>query len=85
VSGLYQVGMSVVVTNGKGVLAKLASAISEHDADIIHVRMDDDSGQPAIELRFILAVRDRKHLADVLRAVRAHKFVSRAARIKPRA
>ena len=85
VSGLYQVGMAVVVTNGKGVLAKLASAISEHDADIIHVRMDDDAGQPAIELRFILAVRDRKHLADVLRAVRAHKFVSRAARIKPRA
>ncbi len=85
VTGLYQVGLSVVVGNGKGVLAKLASAISEHDADIIHVRMDDEAGQPAIELRFILAVRDRKHLADVLRAVRAHKFVSRAARIKPRA
>ncbi len=84
VSGLFSVGLSVVVSNGKGVLAKLASAISEHDADIIHVRMDDDTGQPTIELRFVLAVRDRKHLADVLRAVRAHKFVSRASRIKPR-
>ncbi len=84
VTGLYQVGLSVFVSNGKGVLAKLASAISEHDADIIHVTMDDDSGQPTIELRFILAVRDRKHLADILRAVRSHKFVTRAARIKPR-
>ena len=76
--------MAVIVNNGKGVLAKLASAISEHDADIIHVTMDDDSGQPTIELRFILAVHDRKHLADVLRAVRTHKFVVRAARGKPR-
>ncbi len=84
VSGPFQVGLSVVVSNGKGVLARLASAISEHDADILHVRMDDEAGQPTIELRFILAVRDRKHLADVLRAVRAHKFVSRAARIKAR-
>ena len=84
VSGLYQVGMAVIVNNGKGVLAKLAAAISEHDADIIHVTMDDDSGQPTIELRFILAVRDRKHLADILRAVRTHIFVVRAGRGKPR-
>ncbi len=84
VTGLYQVGMSVIVSNGKGVLARLASAISERDADIIHVTMDDDSGQPTIELRFVLAVRDRKHLADILRAVRAHKFVVRASRGKPR-
>jgi GTP pyrophosphokinase len=84
ITGLYQVGMSVIVSNGKGVLAKLASAISERDADIIHVTMDDDSGQPTIELRFVLAVRDRKHLADILRAVRAHKFVVRASRGKPR-
>ncbi len=84
VTGLYQVGMAVVVSNGKGVLAKLAAAISEHDADIIHVTMDDDAGQPTIELRFIIAVRDRKHLADILRAVRAHKFVVRASRGKAR-
>ncbi len=84
VTGLYQVGMAVVVNNGKGVLAKLAAAISEHDADIIHVTMDDDAGQPTIELRFIIGVRDRKHLADILRAVRAHKFVVRASRGKPR-
>ncbi len=86
VSGLYQAALVVVVNNGKGVLAKLAAAASEHDADILHVTMDDDSSsQPTIELRFLLAVRDRKHLADILRAVRVHKFVVRAYRAKSRA
>ncbi len=82
VSGLYQVRLSAVVTNGRGVLARVAASISERDADIRHVTMDDDAGQPTIELHFLLAVRDRKHLADVLRAVRTHKFVVRAGRAK---
>ncbi len=85
VGGLFAVSLVVIVNNGKGVLAKLAAAISEHDADIAHVTMDEDSSQPTIELRFLLDVRDRKHLADVLRAVRVHKFVVRAGRAKPRA
>ncbi len=84
-SGLYPAALVVVVNNGKGVLARLAAAVSEHDADIVHVTMDDDSSQPTIELRFLLAVRDRKHLADILRAIRVHKFVVRAYRGKPRA
>ena len=84
VTGLYQVRLSTIVKNGRGVLACVAASISERDADIRHVTMDDDAGQPTIELHFLLAVRDRKHLADVLRAVRTHKFVIRAGRSKPR-
>ncbi|MGA8010776.1 MAG: TGS domain-containing protein, partial [Thiomonas sp.] len=80
----YETGLSVIVQNTKGVLARVAAAISEHDSDIAHVTMDEDMRQATTELRFVVQVRDRKHLADVLRALRRLKFVVRASRAKNR-
>jgi len=80
----FETGLSVIVQNSKGVLARVAAAISEQDSDIAHVTMDEDARQATTELRFIVMVRDRKHLADVLRALRRLKFVVRASRAKPR-
>ncbi|MEW6560807.1 MAG: RelA/SpoT family protein [Pseudomonadota bacterium] len=81
----FETGLSVIVQNTKGVLARVAAAISEHDSDIAHVTMDEDTQQATTELRFVVQVRDRKHLADVLRALRRLKFVVRASRMKNRA
>ena len=81
----FETGLSVIVQNTKGVLARVAAAISEHDSDIAHVTMDEDSQQATTELRFVVQVRDRKHLADVLRALRRLQFVVRASRAKSRA
>ncbi|MGE0073571.1 MAG: TGS domain-containing protein, partial [Thiomonas sp.] len=80
----FETGLSVIVQNSKGVLARVAAANSEQDSDIAHVTMDEDARQATTELRFIVMVRDRKHLADVLRALRRLKFVVRASRAKPR-
>ena len=80
----FETGLSVIVQNSKGVLARVAAAISEHDSDIAHVTMDEDMQQATTELRFVVQVRDRKHLADVLRALRRLKFVVRASRAKNR-
>ncbi|MDD4886066.1 MAG: RelA/SpoT family protein [Thiomonas sp.] len=80
----FETGLSVIVQNSKGVLARVAAAISEHDSDIAHVTMDEDTQQATTELRFVVQVRDRKHLADVLRALRRLKFVVRASRAKNR-
>lgn len=80
----FETGLSVIVENSKGVLARVAAAISEHDSDIAHVTMDEDMQQATTELRFVVRVRDRKHLADVLRALRRLKFVVRASRAKNR-
>ncbi len=76
----FEVGLSVVVENSKGVLARVAAAISEQDCDIVGVTMDEDAAATTTELRFLITVRDRKHLADVLRALKRLKFVARAAR-----
>ncbi|OIQ66835.1 guanosine-3',5'-bis(diphosphate) 3'-pyrophosphohydrolase [mine drainage metagenome] len=80
----FETGLSVIVENSKGVLARVATAISEHDSDIAHVTMDEDARQATTELRFVVLVRDRKHLADVLRALKRLKFVVRANRSKSR-
>jgi len=81
----FETGLSVIVENSRGVLARVAAAISEHDSDIAHITMDEDMQQATTELRFVVRVRDRKHLADVLRALRRLKFVVRASRMKNRA
>jgi GTP pyrophosphokinase/guanosine-3',5'-bis(diphosphate) 3'-pyrophosphohydrolase len=79
----FETQLDVLVKNGKGVLAELASRISKSEADIIHLDMDAESLDETVELRVIVSVRDRVHLAEVLRAVRRSTGVQRVARHKP--
>ncbi|MGC4395182.1 RelA/SpoT family protein [Hydrogenophaga sp. T2] len=72
----------VTVTNGKGVLARVASAIATAEADITHVDMGEDPAQTATDIRFSVAVRDRQHLADVLRSLKRTPSVIKAQRYK---
>jgi GTP pyrophosphokinase len=74
----------VTVTNGKGVLARVASALAAAEADITHVDMGMEPAQTATELKFTIAVRDRVHLAEVLRNLRRTPSVVRAQRMRPR-
>ncbi len=74
----YETRVNVAVFNGKGVLAQVATAVSSAEADITHVDMD--AQEDSAELRLMLSVRDRVHLADVLRAVRRLPAVQRVAR-----
>ncbi|MDP2263420.1 MAG: bifunctional (p)ppGpp synthetase/guanosine-3',5'-bis(diphosphate) 3'-pyrophosphohydrolase [Hydrogenophaga sp.] len=73
----------ITVSNGKGVLARVASAIAAAEADITHVDMGDEPAQTATDLRFTIAVRDRVHLADVLRTLKRTPSVIKAQRYKP--
>ena len=78
----FETRVKLLVKNGKGALAKVASAISASEADISHIDMDDDPQAEAVELRLLLGVRDRQHLADVLRTLRRAQPVLKAARVK---
>ncbi|MES2980526.1 MAG: bifunctional (p)ppGpp synthetase/guanosine-3',5'-bis(diphosphate) 3'-pyrophosphohydrolase [Pseudomonadota bacterium] len=80
---LFETGLLVTVSNGKGVLAKVASALAAAEADITHVDMAQESPQDAADLRFGVAVRDRVHLAAVIRQVKRTPTVLRVQRIKP--
>ena len=81
VNGQFDVRIRVEIRNQRGVLAKISSAIAEADSNIVHISMDDAGGLYTI-LFFTLQVRDRKHLATVMRNVRHIPEVSRIARIR---
>jgi GTP diphosphokinase / guanosine-3',5'-bis(diphosphate) 3'-diphosphatase len=59
----------VDVRNGKGVLAKVASAITDAGCHISQVRTEDEPGNTAM-MSFYIAVTDRKQLATVYRSLR---------------
>lgn len=79
----FEAGLLVTVSNGKGVLAKVASALASAEADITHVDMGQDPAQDATDLRFDVLVRDRIHLAAVMRSVKRTAPVLRVQRAKP--
>ena len=76
----FEVGIVVTVVNGKGVLARVAAAIAAAEADIVHMGMAEESAQDALDLRFVISVRDREHLDAVLRSLRRTQSVLRANR-----
>ncbi|MDO9604041.1 bifunctional (p)ppGpp synthetase/guanosine-3',5'-bis(diphosphate) 3'-pyrophosphohydrolase [Hydrogenophaga sp.] len=75
----------VTVANGKGVLARVASAIASAEADITHVDMGEEPAQTATDIRFTIAVRDRVNLAEVLRSLKRTPSVLKAQRYRPSA
>ena len=80
---LFETALMITVANGKGVLARVAAALASAEADITHVNMGQERAQDATELRFGVAVRDRLHLATVLRGVKRTPSVLRVQRAKP--
>jgi GTP pyrophosphokinase len=61
----------------------VAAALASAEADITHVDMGQDAAQEATDLRFGVAVRDRVHLASVMRNVKRTPSVLRVQRARP--
>ena len=68
------------VHNQRGVLAELAATISHSAADIEDVKVKDKDGRYS-EVSMLVMVRNRKHLAQVLRRIRALETTIRVVRI----
>ncbi len=79
----FETGLIVTVTNGKGVLARVASALAHAEADIAHIDMGQDSAQEATDLRFLVAVRDLAHLDTAMRLLKRTPSVLRVQRSRP--
>jgi len=78
----FETGIVATVNNGKGVLAKVAAALANAEADITHIDMAQDATQDeATDLKFQIAVRDTAHLEVALRNLRRTQSVLRAERI----
>jgi GTP pyrophosphokinase len=76
----FETGITVTVNNGKGILAKVAAALAQAEADIVHIDMGQEAAQDASDLRFIVSVRDAAHLESALTRLRRTPAVLKAQR-----
>ncbi len=80
----FEAAIGVLMKNGKGVLAQIATAVSTAEADITHISMSDESqARETAEMQLLISVRDRQHVAEVLRMLKRSPAVLRVWRIKP--
>jgi GTP pyrophosphokinase/guanosine-3',5'-bis(diphosphate) 3'-pyrophosphohydrolase len=80
VSQEFPVDILVHAKNQRGVLATIAAAISETDSNIDNVVLDERSSEYS-DLRLTIEVRDRQHLARVMRRLRRIDMVERITRM----
>ena len=79
-SGDFSCNVQLHVNNERGVLARLATIISDESANIEHVEVEDRDGI-ATTILFTIAVQGRVHLARIMRRLRRVKSVMRISRI----
>ena len=79
----FEAAIDLEVRNGKGVLAQVAQAIANAEADITHIDMGEERATDHARMRLLVNVRDRLQLAEVLRALHRSAAVLRASRVKP--
>ncbi len=76
----FDVNIKLLVANRRGVLAKVASAISEAEANIENINFTHEEEYTA--LHFTLEVNNRLHLANIMRNLRKIPEVVRIIRVK---
>ncbi|MEY2953385.1 MAG: hypothetical protein RLZZ401_1472, partial [Pseudomonadota bacterium] len=76
----FEARVVVTVSNGKGVLAQVASVLTKAEADITHIDMGEGNAEAATDLRFTVAVQDLPHLELVIRNLKRTGSVLRAYR-----
>jgi guanosine-3',5'-bis(diphosphate) 3'-pyrophosphohydrolase len=80
VLGDYVCEVRMKAHNKRGLLARITAEISNAEASIENVQMPDRAGGEAMEMRFLITVRSRVHLARVLRRIRRIDGVERVYR-----
>ncbi|AWN14629.1 bifunctional (p)ppGpp synthetase/guanosine-3',5'-bis(diphosphate) 3'-pyrophosphohydrolase [Salinisphaera sp. LB1] len=69
VSGDYDVELRVTASNERGLLANISSRIADGECSIENVNFPERGGA-LVTIRFLIGVRDRQHLASVIRRIR---------------
>jgi RelA/SpoT family (p)ppGpp synthetase len=75
----FDVEMSLAVANQRGVLATIAAAVADESGNIEEVELSERDEHHS-NMRLVITVIDRKHLADLLRKLRGIKTVFRVIR-----
>ena len=72
--------LDVTIINERGVLGRLAAEITNANSNIMHLTMQDDAATTLLHL--MVQVDSRKHLAQVIRAMRHVPQVQKIVRVK---
>ena len=81
VKGEFATKVRVESNNQRGVLASVASVISQQGSNIEHVGSEERDGLSST-LMFVITVKNRQHLARIMRHVRSLPSVMRIARVR---
>ena len=79
---LFKVNVRMVVVNERGMLAKLAAGIADVGSNIDNVSIEEPDGSQYANVNFTVQVRDRVHLAQLMRNLRKIPDVVRINRVK---
>ena len=82
VEGVFDAGIRLMVADRRGMLADLATTIADHAANIDNVSMERPDGGGLIAMFFSVQVRDRSHLARVMRGLKHVPEVRRVRRAR---
>ena len=82
VQGVFVAGIRLLVADRRGLLADLAMAIADAGANIDNVSMERPDGGDVLAMFFSVQVKDRQHLAHVMRALKRIAEVKRIQRAR---
>jgi GTP diphosphokinase / guanosine-3',5'-bis(diphosphate) 3'-diphosphatase len=80
IARLFEASIKMIVTNQRGVLARVAASIAEDDSNIDNISMEGDGAHTTIN--FTLQVSNRQHLAQLMRGLRHISEVAKIIRVK---
>jgi GTP pyrophosphokinase len=80
VQGDFLAEVRLKAENRRGLLARVTTEIAAAESSIENVQMPDRVGGEAVEMRFMITVKNRTHLARVLKRMRRVEAVERVTR-----
>jgi len=78
----FNVNLNLLVINERGILAKITSVIADSGANIDNISVDEGDGSTFSNLRLIVQVRNRIHLAELIRNLRKISKINKINRVK---
>jgi (p)ppGpp synthase/HD superfamily hydrolase len=80
VKGDFSVEIKIISDDRPGLLAEISASISEANSNIVNFRMDPPAGS-SIQMFVVIELKDRQHLAKIMRRLRRLKHVISVLRI----
>ena len=79
---LFNVNLNILVMNEKGMLGRIASVIATSNSNIDNVSVEQPDGSSFANLNFVVQVKNRLHLAELIRNLRKITKINRVNRVK---